>query len=101
MNPPKNMVIDHINGDKLDNRRSNLRICTKQQNVCNNDTHKDVRKGKYKGYSLSRGKYAARIKVKGKLIYLGGYDTEEAAALAYNAAAIKHFGEYAKINQVI
>ena len=51
--------------------------------------------------SLSRGKYAARIKVKGKLIYLGGYDTEEAAALAYNAAAIKHFGEYAKINQVI
>lgn len=100
MSCPPDMQVDHINGNKLDNRRCNLRICTKRQNLCNADAAKARRKGKWKGYTQrENGKYAARIKAEGKNIYLGEFLTEENAATAYNFAALEYHGEYAYYNR--
>lgn len=93
--------VDHINGNKLDNRRCNLRYCTLSQNNANSKKHRD---GfcKYKGVTYEKKKrlYRARIRVNGKLIGLGRYKNEEDAARAYNEAALKYFKEFAKINKV-
>lgn len=96
MNAPKGMFVDHINGDILDNRRANLRVCTKQQN-----TYNQVKRGKspYKGVYRRYNRWTARLGHEGKMYVLGNYSTPEEAALAYNAAAIKYFGEFAKLNQ--
>lgn len=100
MNAPQEMQIDHIDGNKLDNRKSNLRICTKRQNLCNADSQKARRKGKYKGcYLLKSGRYRSTIKTNGKAVYLGEYDTEENAAQAYNFAAFEYHKEFAFYNR--
>lgn len=91
--------VDHINHNGLDNRRCNLRICTNAQNCMNGK-----RKGgtsKYKGVHLfkPKGKWYAQIEIGGrKHFFLGSYSTEEDAAIAYNNAAIKYFGEFAHLN---
>lgn len=78
MNPPLGMVIDHINRDTLDNRRSNLRICTIQQNLRNQKRPNN--KTGYTGVSIGhKGKYNAQIKVNYKKIHLGTFDTIEEA----------------------
>jgi hypothetical protein len=98
MNPSANMVIDHINGDKLDNRRSNLRICTQAENVRNQKKTRYPRLSHYKGVSKDHGCWRARI-TKDRVWYcLGYFRTEEAAAQAYNQAAQELFGEYARLN---
>jgi hypothetical protein len=95
--PPFGMQVDHIDGDGLNNQRSNLRLCTNLENSYNRSRHD----GKYKGVSGPRhGTCVARIRVNGQLIGLGNYNTAEAAALAYNDAAVKHFGGFARLNQV-
>ena len=90
--------VDHINMDRLDNRRCNLRVATRSQNMAN--THAIV--GDYKGvsYDHRKRKYEAKIYVKGQKLWLGYYKSAEEAAKAYNNAAINHFGEYARINKV-
>ena len=100
--PPAGMVVDHINRDKLDNRKSNLRFVTRAQNRVNS------RKTRYGAYSDYRGahyhkrlkKWAASIGHGGKLIHLGYFENEHEAALAYNEAAVKYHGEYAKLNEL-
>jgi len=91
--------VDHIDGDSLNNRRLNLRPCTNQQNQFN---QKPQRGGlsRYKGVVLQdRSKpYYARIYLDGMCIYLGSFLTEKEAALAYNEAAEKYFGEFACLN---
>jgi hypothetical protein len=84
MNPPPNMEIDHINGNRQDNRRCNLRIVTKQQNAFN--------RPRVKGYSWhkSSNKWQAYICLNGKLQYLGSYSNEQEARDAYLAAKEKH-----------
>lgn len=94
--------VDHINGNGLDNRKSNLRICDRYMN--NRNCRCFMKKtSKYKGVSLAKGrkvkKWYATITYNKKQIWLGSYDNEEDAANAYDAAAIKYFGEFANLNK--
>lgn len=100
MNAPKGKQVDHINGDTLDNRKSNLRICTNSENSKNRGKHSDNTSG-YKGVKFDTRMgfgWIAQICVNYKRIYIGKYKTKEAAARAYNKAAKKHHGEYAVLN---
>ena len=94
----KKQQVDHINGDRADNRRENLRIVNNQQNNCN----KPPVKGKYKGvhFSNKERKWIAQITVNYNCTALGRFDTAEKAALAYNEAAKKFHGEYAYLNNI-
>lgn len=100
MDAPKGMVVDHVNRDTLDDRRKNLRICTISQNIANSSTRTDGT-SRYRGVHMTKkGKWRAQIKVFYKLHRLGDFDSEVEAARAYNAAARKHFTEYAGLNPV-
>lgn len=91
--------VDHIDGDTLNNRRSNLRACTVQQNLWN---RKPKSKGtsKFKGvsWSASGRKWRVSIRIRSKSVSLGRFNDEIEAALAYDRAAAKHFGEFAWLN---
>jgi hypothetical protein len=104
MNPPDDLFVDHINLNRLDNRRCNLRIATKAQNNRNVSLRKDNTSG-YKGISLNKraikNPWEVSIAVMGKNIHIGCYPTKEQAALAYNKAALKYHGEFARLNDVI
>ena len=101
--PPHGYVVDHINGNRLDNRRCNLRFVTYQQNAFNAHKHQ-VENGtsRFKGvsYMKDKHKWRSRIMIGGREKHIGLYGTEEEAALAYNEAAKSYFGEYAKLNEV-
>lgn len=99
MDAKEDQIIDHSNGDGLDNRRKNLRFATASQNGANSRKAKN-KTSMYKGvHKRDGGKWRAAIRVNGKLINLGSFVDEREAALAYNTAAIAHFGEYAWLNQ--
>lgn len=93
--------VDHVNLDKLDNRRSNLRAATMGQNMANT-RKKTGLSSKYKGVSFSvlNKNWRARIKKQGKEIWIGAFHTQEEAARAYNKSARALFGEFALLNQV-
>lgn len=97
----RKVVVDHINLDKLDNRKENLRACTHQENDCNKLVRKDSVCG-FKGVQKHKGtgKWRARIRVEGKNKSLGLYYKIADAAKAYNAAAIKYQGEFAHLNDL-
>ncbi len=98
MNTPKGMDTDHINGNRLDNRRENLRICTHQENMFN---QKGLNKTSiYKGVMkpTKNKKWVTTIKHNYKLIYIGSFKTEKQAAMAYDIWAYDLFGKYAKLN---
>lgn len=88
--------VDHINGDILDNRKSNLRKADNRLNHTNQRLRKDNKAG-YKGVSYRDGKFYARIGPAGK-IHIGIYPTAEEAAKAYDAKAKELYGEYARLN---
>ena len=98
MNAPDDMDIDHINGNALDNRRCNLRICTISQNLCNQK--KTRGKSKYLGVDWHKiaKKWRAAIQINKKRYYLGCFISEIDAARAYNEAAKKLHGEFARLN---
>lgn len=100
VNPPHDMQVDHVNGDRLDNRRSNLRIATCTQNQWNRGkTCLAKARSRFKGvqYHNFSGLWRARIRVNGRRLSLGYYRTEEAAAHAYSVAARMLHGEFAKL----
>jgi hypothetical protein len=98
MNPPEGLIVDHINGDGLDNRRENLRICTHAENMRNRRKLKQGR-SQYKGVRLEpSGRWRAVIKYEGEMIHIGCFDTENQAAIAYNEKAVILFGKYAHLN---
>ena len=90
------LVVDHINGDPLDNRKSNLRICTQHNNLFN---QKRGNKFGYKGVvKFFSGKYQAMIWDGKKNNHLGMFESKEDAARAYDKAAKELHGEYAYLN---
>ena len=96
---PEGMEVDHINGDKLDNRRSNLRVVTHRENSYNQGAYKGRR---YKGvyFHAKTGKWRASLNKDRRTHYLGLFETEEDAARAYNEAAREIFGAFARLNDV-
>lgn len=95
---PLGMDVDHINRDKLDNRPVNLRLATPTQNKANTGKQRNNSTG-YKGVFNDKGKFRAKIKANGIQRFLGSYSTAEAAAAAYDCAALKAFGSFALTNQ--
>lgn len=93
LRPPKGLIVDHINRDSLDNRRSNLRIGTKSQNRINSSRNH----GKYlKGVARDpAGGFQARIMKNGKQIYLGYFKTEQEAHEAHVRAAMELYDDWA------
>jgi hypothetical protein len=99
-NTPPSMETDHINGDPLDNRKANLRTATPNQNKMNRGktTRKCTSRFKGVSWNAARGSWRADITLSRKQIHLGHFSDEIAAATAYNAAAKKYHGEFAKLN---
>lgn len=102
LNPPINMVVDHINGNGLDNRRINLRICTRTQNLQNQKRNSKNKTG-YKGVFVSVDKRIgkkyinAKIQVNKKQIWLGYFPSFLTAYEAYCKAAKKYHGKFARL----
>lgn len=92
-------LVDHINGEPMDNRKNNLRSASKQQNSANRGLQSNNTTG-FKGiyFQKTTGKYRAHIQVNGKRISLGSHKTSIDAAKAYDTAASEHFGEFARLN---
>lgn len=113
MNTPIDMETDHIDGNPLNCQKYNLRNVTRSLNMRNKRKYKN-QTSKYKGvgvlnrnYKLKNGEirscpraWQAKIQVDKKQIYLGFFDSEEKAAVAYNEAAKKYHGEFANLNQI-
>lgn len=96
-----NKLIDHVDGNGLNNLRSNLRFCSPQQNCFNRAGNKASTSG-FKGVCwASRDKrWKAQIQINGKNQHLGQFTEEIEAAKAYNQAALKLFGDFARINKI-
>jgi hypothetical protein len=95
---PVGTIVDHINGDGLDNRKNNLRPVTSQQNSFNRKTPSHNTSG-YKGvvWEADRQKWKARIKINNKYQYLGRYKKKSDAAKAYAEASERLHGEFGKV----
>lgn len=98
MKPSPDMCVDHINGDGLDNRRCNLRICTHAQNMIN--VRRKPRNLMRGVFQKTKTTYYSLISDNGKPKYLGSYRSELDAAIAYNMAAKELYGEFAILNIV-
>jgi hypothetical protein len=110
----RKILIDHIDGNGLNNQKSNLRTCTHAQNRQNSRVNKsDKKSSKYKGITLIkykvkcreggfeiRKRWEARINHNKKRTYIGAFSTEIEAALAYNKKAIEYHGEFACLNEI-
>ena len=101
MNTPENMETDHVNGNGLDNRKKNLRVCTGAENRMN---HKllSTNKSGFNGVSWNKDirKWSVCISVKAKTIHGGEFKDIIEAAKKYNELAKKYFGKYARYNKI-
>jgi hypothetical protein len=101
MKAKHNQEIDHIDGNRLNNQKSNLRFATSSQNKANRGPRKDNKSG-YKGVSWHKqlNKWTVRIMINGKYLSLGLHNDILEAAKAYNKAALKYYGQFAWLNPV-
>jgi len=99
MNPQAGMEVDHKDGNGLNNQKGNLRICTKSQNQYNKSIQKNNKSG-YKGvwFDKIRLRWAVSITIDGKSRRIGRYTDIVQAARAYDEAAKRYYGEFAKLN---
>jgi hypothetical protein len=103
LSPPEGLVCDHVNGDGLDNRRANLRVCTFGENLMNTRLYRNSTTG-LKGVTKAHldrfgaQRYRAQIQVRGVPHSLGCFGSATEAAKTYDRAALKHFGEFAVTN---
>jgi hypothetical protein len=98
LSPGDGLLIDHINMDKLDNRRCNLRVCTRSQNQCNRKVFKNNPLGLRGVKQTGRTRFSARIWWLNRNIELGTFGSSEEAARAYDKAAKELHGEFARLN---
>ena len=98
MDAPRGVEVDHINGDSLDNRKSNLRFANRSQNSANRKVVKAA--SGYKGvFRATNGKpFIVKVWVGGIDHYIGRFACPVEAARAYDAAAVRHFGSFAALN---
>tara|TARA_R110000868_G_scaffold362154_1_gene624213 strand:- start:195 stop:710 length:516 start_codon:yes stop_codon:yes gene_type:complete len=96
LNAPTGSFVDHINGDKLDNRRENIRVCT----IAENNVNRRIFKNKYIGvcFNAKRNVFRAYIHKDNRCIHIGYFKNEVDAAKARDISAIELFGEFAKLN---
>lgn len=101
LNPSPGMETDHRNGNGLDNRRCNLRECTRSQNNANQRSHRGST-SKFRGVSWCdhSKRWVAQLNHNGTRVLFKRFSTEQEAALAYNDAALKYFGEFARLNVI-
>lgn len=97
---PVGKVLDHIDGNPLNNRIENLRQCTQAQNRCNTRKYKGVSRYKGVSWDKSRKMWLAMIRHHGKTYNLGGFLTQSEAAERYNEEAVTRFGEFASLNVI-
>ncbi len=97
-NAKKGELVDHINGNTLDNRRCNLRVVTHSQNAMNKERNFNKKSSKYKGVVIDSGYWSVQITVNGR-VYRRRCKSEISAALKYNELALKYHGEYARFNK--
>jgi len=100
MEAPAGLLVDHKNGNSQDDRRANLRLATRFQNGCNSRIDKTNASSRFRGvrYRKKARRWVANIRQKGRKKWLGSFDSEIAAARAYDAAAKEYHGEFAKLN---
>lgn len=96
MNAPEGISVDHKNLNRADNRKSNLRLATSQQQQYNQRSRGGT--SSYKGVSWKRNRWCAKMNVDGKSLYIGMFLTEEEAAKAYDKKAKEIHGEFAYLN---
>lgn len=101
MSTPSRLEIDHKDGNGLNNQRSNLRVATRNENSWNSrpSERRAVKGVTFQGHRLTSRPWQARIAHNGTQMHLGYFPTKTEAAYAYNAAAIRLFGEFAKLNR--
>ncbi|MFH0938247.1 MAG: HNH endonuclease [Planctomycetota bacterium] len=99
LNAPAGTEVDHVSGDTLDHRRSNLRLATHAENQRNRGKYQNNTSGlKGVSYDSTRRKWRAQIKVNGKVIYLGHFADTTDAARTYDGAALQLHGAFARMN---
>lgn len=94
---PKNLQVDHVDGNRQNNRWNNLRLATPAENARNSKVRKHNRSGIKGVRVLPSGKYQARIRKNGVTIHLGAFETHEEASFAYKKAALELHGQFAKV----
>lgn len=98
---PAGMIVDHKDRNRTNNRLDNLRLATVQENTVNAKRHEDIYTSQYKGVQLDKwGRWVSSIQTDRVTTLLGLFDSEEAAAYAYNVEADKRYGEFAVLNDV-
>ena len=101
MNAPKGMDVDHKDGDGLNNQRSNLRVCTRSQNIINSKKVIGTT-SKYIGvsWSVSHNRWRVYLRVNNKQKFLGQFKTELEAGIIYNIVARRYYGEFVRPNKL-